>query len=106
MTKVELINTLSKKTGIEMTIVTVIINAFATEVSTQLLNGNSVHMRGFGSFVVKHKAQRMGRLINKNRKLIIPPHDEPAFKPSDILKKKMKDRTIRAAQTLNNEPQA
>lgn len=98
MTKEELVSILSKKTGIEAEIVTVIVNAFATEVSTQLLNGNSVHMRGFGSFMVKHRAQRVGRLIKRNKKLIIPAHDEPFFKPSEILKKKMKNRSVKTNQ--------
>ncbi len=93
MTKEQLIDTLSRKTGIENDRVRIIIEAFATEVSTQMLNGNTVHMRGFGIFTVRHCKQKIGRLISKRRKIIIPAHDQPHFKPSQKLKDLLKAKT-------------
>ena len=39
-------------------------------------------MRGFGSFVVKHRAEKVVRNIGKNMSIIIPAYDIPHFKPS------------------------
>lgn len=99
MTKEELINTLSRKTGIQHDLVLIIIEAFATEVSTQMLNGNTVHMRGFGTFTVRHCKQKTARLIKRGKKIIIPPHDQPQFKPSQKLKDLLKKRTTRTFET-------
>jgi DNA-binding protein HU-beta len=93
MTKNELIVKLSKRTGIEEFIVRTIVDTFADEVSKQLINGESVHMRGFGTFSIKHCAQKMGRNINKKQVVLIPAHDQPAFKPADALKASIKERT-------------
>lgn len=95
MTKDQLISILSKKTGIEKDIVDVIVNAFATEVSTQMMNGETVHMRGFGQFGIKRTKQRVGRLIKKKKTIIIPEHDQPYFKVSEVLRKYIKDRSIK-----------
>jgi DNA-binding protein HU-beta len=99
MTKEQLIDTLSRKTGIENNMVRIIIEAFATEVSTQMLNGNTVHMRGFGAFTVRHCKMKIGRLISKRKKIIIPPHDQPYFKPSQRLKDLLKERTTQTFET-------
>ena len=79
--------------------VRIVIEAFATEVSTQMLNGNTVHMRGFGVFTVRHCKQKIGRLISKRRKIIIPAHDQPHFKPSQKLKDLLKERTTQTFDT-------
>ncbi|NDW09742.1 hypothetical protein D0T56_08775 [Dysgonomonas sp. 520] len=39
-------------------------------------------MRGFGNFVVKHKAEKKARNINTNTQVIVPAHRAPAFKAS------------------------
>lgn len=95
MTKEELIITLSKKTGIEREWVEIIINGFATEVTTQLMNGESVHLRGLGYFGIKRMKQRVGRLIKKKKKIIIPEHDQPFFKISESLRQRIKTKSIK-----------
>ena len=95
MTKEELISILSKKTGIEREMVDIIINAFAAEVSTQLMNGETVHMRGLGHFGVKRTKQRVGRLIKKKKSLIIPEHDQPFFKVSEVLRQRIKIKSLK-----------
>lgn len=93
MTKNELIDVLSRRTGIDPFMVRTIVDTFADEVSKQMLDGNSVHMRGFGTFTVKHCAQKIGRNINKKQVILIPAHDQPTFKPADALKATMKEKT-------------
>ncbi len=92
MTKAELVNLISKKTGVERSAVLVTLEAFMEEVKGSLAQGEPVHMRGFGSFVVKRRAQKTGRNLSKNTTIIIPAHDVPAFKPADSFVEQVKNR--------------
>ena len=91
MTKADIVNEISVKTGIEKIEVQTIIEAFMNEVKTAMANGKNVYLRGFGSFVVKKRAEKTGRNILKNTTLIIPAHNTPAFKPAKTFTKKVKD---------------
>jgi DNA-binding protein HU-beta len=91
MTKAELVANISKRTGIERGIVLVTIESFMEEVKNQLEAGEDVHLRGFGSFLRKHRAQKTGRLLAQNTTIIIPAHDVPAFKPADVFVDKVKN---------------
>ena len=93
MTKNELIDVLSRRTGIDAFMVRTIVDTFADEVAKQLLSGESVHMRGFGTFTTKHRAQKMGRNINKKQVVLIAAHDQPVFNPSETLKTAVKEKT-------------
>ncbi|MBK7944075.1 MAG: integration host factor subunit beta [Flavobacteriales bacterium] len=95
MTKAELVGIISKKTGIERTIVLATVEAFMDEVKNQLAAGEPVHLRGFGSFIVKHRAQKTGRLLAQNTTIIIPAHDIPAFKPADVFVDQVKNRSAK-----------
>ncbi len=97
MTKAELVGIIAKRTGIERTVVLTSLEAFMEEVKTSLEKGEDVHLRGFGSFVVKHRAQKTGRILSRNTTIIIPAHDVPAFKPADTFVDKVKSRTPRVA---------
>ena len=50
----------------------------------------NVYLRGFGSFVVKHRAQKTARDITKNKTIVIDAHDFPSFKPAKSFVSKMK----------------
>lgn len=86
MTKAEIVNEISQKTGADRKEVLQIVEGFMDSVKTSLANGENVYLRGFGSFVVKHRAEKVARNITKNTTMIIPAHDIPAFKPSDSFK--------------------
>ena len=47
-----------------------------------LIKGNPVYLRGFGSFIIKHRAQKAARNIKEETTMTIPAHDIPAFKPA------------------------
>lgn len=98
MTKAELVGNISKRTGIERGIVLVTLEAFMDEVKNNLEAGEDVHLRGFGSFLVKHRAQKTGRILAKNTTIIIPAHDVPAFKPADVFVEKVKARSLKPQQ--------
>jgi len=82
MTKAEIVSNISEKTGIEKADVLATVEAFMEEVKGSLSSNNNVYLRGFGSFIVKKRAEKTGRNITKNTTIIIPAHNIPAFKPA------------------------
>lgn len=91
MTKADLVQEISDKTGIARDEVLSIIETFMVEVKESLQKGEEVTLRGFGGFFMKHKAAKTARNISKNTTMIVPEHYSPAFKPAkefiDLLKK-------------------
>jgi len=82
MTKADIVNEISRSTGIEKLDVLKTVESFMDEVKKSLGNGENVYLRGFGSFIVKKRAQKTARNISKNTTIIIPEHSVPAFKPA------------------------
>lgn len=82
MTKAEIVNEISKNTGIDKATVLATVEAFMSSVKGSLENGENVYLRGFGSFILKKRAQKTARNISKNTTIIIPEHNIPAFKPA------------------------
>jgi DNA-binding protein HU-beta len=82
MTKAEIVTEIAKKTGIERKDVLKTIEAFMETVKESLTEEENVYLRGFGSFIVKKRAQKTARNISKNTTIIIPEHNIPAFKPA------------------------
>lgn len=82
MTKADIVNSISQKTGIDKPTVLNIVEAFMTSVKESLANGENVYLRGYGSFILKKRAQKTARNISKNTTIIIPEHNIPAFKPA------------------------
>ena len=81
MTKAEIVAQIAKETGLDRTNV-LVVESFMKNVKESLENDENVYLRGFGSFVVKRRAQKTARNISKNTTLIIPEHKIPSFKPS------------------------
>ena len=84
MTKAEIVNQISEKTGIEKIAVQTTVEAFMESVKYSLAEGDNVYLRGFGSFIVKKRAQKIGRNISEKKAIVIPAHSVPAFKQSKI----------------------
>ncbi|MBR2455941.1 MAG: integration host factor subunit beta [Bacteroidaceae bacterium] len=82
MTKAEVVNEIAKKTGAEKAEILNTIEAFMETVKEALAEEENVYLRGFGSFIVKKRAQKTARNISKNTTIIIPEHNIPAFKPA------------------------
>ena len=82
MTKADIVNEISKKTGIDKSTVLTTVEAFMESVKESLTNEQNVYLRGFGSFILKKRAQKTARNISKNTTIIIPEHNIPAFKPA------------------------
>ena len=82
MTKADIVSEVSKSTGIEKVTVQKAVEAFMESVKGSLAKNQNVYLRGFGSFIVKERAEKTARNISKNTTIIIPAHKIPAFKPA------------------------
>ena len=82
MTKAEIVSNISNELGLEKNDTQRVVETFMEEVKKALTSGENVYLRGFGSFIIKTRAEKTGRNISKNKAIIIPAHNIPAFKPS------------------------
>ncbi|MCQ2177666.1 MAG: integration host factor subunit beta [Bacteroidales bacterium] len=92
MTKAEIVNQVSKATGVEKIIVQNVVEAFMESIKESLAKEKPVYLRGFGSFIIKHRAQKAARNITKKTTLTIPEHDIPAFKPAKVFVETVKNK--------------
>jgi len=84
MTKADIVAKISDKLGMEKGDVQATVETFMNEVKNSLEGGDNVYLRGFGSFIVKKRAEKTGRNISKNTTIKIPAHNIPAFKPAKV----------------------
>ncbi len=94
MTKADIVADIAEGTGLERVEALKAVEAFMASIKTSLSNGQNVYLRGFGSFVVKTRAEKTGRNISEKTTIIIPAHNIPSFKPAktfvDEVKSKVK----------------
>lgn len=90
MTKAEIVKEIANKTGVDKQTVLAVIESFMTEVKGSLEKEENVYLRGFGSFIVKKRAEKTARNISKNTTMIVPAHNITAFKPSKEFESMMK----------------
>ena len=81
MTKAEIVNEIVIKTGIDKVAVQAIVEALMTTMKNSMVMGENIYLRGFGSFILKKRAEKTGRNISKKTSVKIPAHNVPAFKP-------------------------
>lgn len=91
MTKAELAQEIAQRTEIEKSDVVKVVEAFMDVVRTSLADGENVYLRGFGSFIVKEKAEKMARNITKGTSVLVPAHKAPAFKAAPEFKDMVKE---------------
>ena len=92
MTKAEIVNEVAKATGIEKNQVMAVVEEFINVVKGSVIAGNPVYLRGFGSFIIKHRAQKAARNITRKTTMTIPAHDIPAFKPAKSFVNAVKEK--------------
>lgn len=90
MTKADIVSEIAKKTGVEKNQIQTIVEAFMDEVKGSLEKNENVYLRGFGSFIIKTRAEKVARNISKNTTITIPAHNIPAFKPAKSFASKIK----------------
>ncbi|MBR6496102.1 MAG: integration host factor subunit beta [Rikenellaceae bacterium] len=90
MTKADIVNEIAKSTGVEKNQVQAIVESFMENVKESLDKGENVYLRGFGSFIVKERAEKVARNISKNVTVTVPAHKIPAFKPAKCFMESVK----------------
>ena len=91
MTKAQIINEIAESTGVQKKDVAVVVESFMESIKNSMLNRKeNVYLRGFGSFIIKHRAAKTARNIQKNTTITIEAHDLPSFKPAKSFVEKMK----------------
>lgn len=92
MTKADIVNKIAETTGIEKVAVQATVESFMKTIRESMMNGSNVYLRGFGSFIVKRRAEKKGRNISKNTTIVIPAHNIPSFKPAKSFINQVKKR--------------
>ncbi|MGC6422061.1 MAG: HU family DNA-binding protein [Flavobacteriaceae bacterium] len=92
MTKADIVSNISEQSGIDKTDVQAVVEKFMEEVKGSLEKGENVYLRGFGSFIIKTRAEKTGRNISKNVAVQIPAHNIPAFKPAKVFVQGVKSK--------------
>ena len=92
MTKIELVKMVAEKTGIDQPTAMAAVEGVIDSLKESLINKESVFIRGWGTWTLKHRAQKTARNISKNTTMIIPAHDIPAFKPSKSFVNAVKEK--------------
>ena len=90
MRKADLVNAISEKTGISKVDVLVTVEALFKEIKNTMEGGENVYVRGFGSFIIKKRAAKIGRNIKRGKSIQIPEHFIPAFKPAKVFMEEVK----------------
>ena len=91
MTKADVINQITEATGLQRRDVAAVVESFMETIKDSLLNQKeNVYLRGFGSFIIKHRAEKTARNITKNTTITIAAHDLPCFKPAKAFVEQMK----------------
>ena len=80
MTKIELVKAVAEKTGIDQSTAMAAVEGVIDTLKESLIK-ERVYIRGWGTWTLKHRAQKTARNISKNTTMIIPAHDIPFFKP-------------------------
>ena len=82
MTKQDVVNQVSERTGLDGLTSRTIIDSFYEVVKGALIEGEPIYIRTFGSFTLKQRAQKTARNISQNTAVTIAAHKQPYFKPS------------------------
>lgn len=82
MTKADIVKQIAERTGVEREVVSTIVENFMEQIRLSMIHGENIYLRGFGTFLLKQRAEKVARNISKNTTIVVPAHTVPAFKPS------------------------
>ena len=87
MNKNKLVEAIALSTEITKTDVDKVVTSLTEVIADELEKGDSVSLKGFGTFEVRNRSERTGRNPRTGETLVIPASKVPAFKVSSALKK-------------------
>ena len=82
MRKADIFSEIMNKTGIEKVAVEAVVESIMETIKSSMASGENIYLRGFGTFLLKKRASKIGRNISKNTIVKIPAHVIPSFKPA------------------------
>ncbi len=91
MTKADIVEVVSQTTGLTKVETEAAIKGFMDTVVDALKRGESVELRGFGSFKVVKRAKRVARNPKTNVEVIVPEQFVPVLRVSKEFKKEVSD---------------
>ena len=86
MTKSDIVDIISSSTGISKIETEVVVKGFLETVIDSLKKGEHIELRGFGSFKVVKRAQRVARNPKTNQEVSVPEQFVPVLKMSKDFK--------------------
>lgn len=87
MTKQELVFNVANSTKVEPATVEKVVNWTMATIIGAMSAGQSIYLRGFGTFTPKVRKAKIGRNISKGTQVLIPEHRVPYFKPCNDFKR-------------------
>ena len=90
MRKADIVSEIMNKTGIEKVAVETVVESIMETIKSSMGKGENIYLRGFGTFLLKKRAKKVGRNISKGTSVNIPAHVIPFFKPSKEFAAKIK----------------
>ena len=91
MTKADLVNEIAISTGYDKRTITLIVENFIDEIKDSLTKGESIYLRGFGTFELKTRAAKVARNIRAKQSVHVPEHSIPSFKAGAELKEAVRN---------------
>ena len=86
MTKADLVEEISAKTGVSKNHTALIVDDLLQAISKALAGGHHLEIRGFGTFKVRSRRARRARNPRSGEEVVVPAKQVPVFKPSKELK--------------------
>jgi nucleoid DNA-binding protein len=86
MTKADLIQEVTERTGLPKKDVAIVINTLFDTMKAAFLRKERIELRGFGIFAIKNRKPRIGRNPKTKEEVKIPERTVVIFKPSKIIK--------------------
>jgi len=85
-TKADLVNTISHRTGLTKHETEAVVDCLFDSIIDSLKEGKRIEIRGFGSFNIRYKNQRMARNPRTGEKVAVEAKNVPTFKISKEFK--------------------
>jgi integration host factor subunit alpha len=86
LTRADLTETLHRDIGLSRTESADMVNSVLDLIADELVNGNTVKLSSFGTFMLRDKRQRMGRNPKTGEEVPITPRRVLVFRPSQVMK--------------------
>lgn len=87
MTKTEIVNIVAEGTGLTKVETAAVVDGFLATIGWALQTGDSVTIRGFGTFKTVHRVERRSTNPKTGKEMYVPERTSPVFKASTELKK-------------------